>query len=235
MRYGCWTYFEVDGPYPSGDLKADGGSLKKYLPIFPEVRQEEGGRLYLGISDRLLEPYLDGKKETSIAFGKPLLVNSYSDYGNGREKMVLQVEEGLQIIPFYEPLNDFLLKGKLKIDGARGGFAFHLSEDSSGYFVEIIPDTDTVRLIKHLPHIRTDGHRWFEYKIIQENNLSHFNLNWETKIPFKLVVNKGEIMFSLNNILALHTVSMTRQQGKPGLFGESSKVELSEGCLLSLS
>jgi beta-fructofuranosidase len=218
----CWTKSFEDGPSPYG-LRSERGGVVKYVPSPLEIKQYEDGRLTL-IASSAWESY---EKTDSKSF---IMENYYFINGNhtaefDASSLLMKVESGMEIVASQIINKNFKLEGQIYLEAAKGGLGFHLNKESAGYFLEIIPEENRIRLIRHLKAVIADENEWFDYKVLQEKHVNFGKLDTQG-IMFMLRVVGGEIEFSLNNQVIISTVSVAKMEGNIGFFADCGAIRL---------
>jgi len=220
----CWTISLCDGPNPWGRIAIRGVNVN-YIPSPLQLVQESDGSLKCA-------PWFEWE---NYRVAPPIPVSPDSAHfltGNANSKVSkrrwkLECPSGLEILASPETFGNFMLEGRLLLKARMGGIAFHLTEDSAGYFIEFQSSHNSVNLIKHLLDRLASEREWFLYECRQDNHAPLRHLSREG-IAFRLLAVNGEIELSLGGEVVLSTVSTARMRGQIGIFVESGTIEVSD-------
>lgn len=158
--------------------------------------------------------------------GRPSATNA-SDHSVGR----LGTESGMEIFCLNGHFEDFRLRGLLTLeDSGKCGWAFHLDEQASGYFVSIDP-------YKGLAQIRAWGHRpggvledAYIYETLQA---SYFVPSGKWPIEFELLSYGKYMELTIDGQVVLSLADDHYEAGKVGFYTEGGHIHLKD-CYLDV-
>ncbi|MBM7570150.1 hypothetical protein [Aquibacillus albus] len=220
----CWLRSKGDGPNPYGLFPFQGKELR-YVPSPLEIHQNKDGTLVFHQYDNWKKYCCSNTEKLSSFDLEALIENTSASFEE--VNMKLSVIEGIELVTTKKnAYQDFLIEGKIMLQGHLGGICFHVDEESGGYFIEMYPSQSTIKLIKHLKVSNVElMYDYFDYQIIQEN-VYQIDLPMEKAFALRHV--KGEVEFSINGEVVLSTISTTRNTGKVGFFVESGTIRFED-------
>lgn len=228
----CWTKSYEDGPSPYG-LRSERGGVVKYVPSPLEIVQREDGRLSLAPYSSGWQSYMDAHAET-FSMENPILINGNDTATFDASNLEINVVSGMETVTSKTNYRNIMFEGRLYVNAAKGGLCFHLDNESCGYYLEMIPEENRIRLIIHLKATIADANEWFDYKVLQERHVSATDLG-ERGVSFMLRVVGGEIEFSLDGEVLLSTVSAARTEGYLGFFADCGSVRIENAQMTRMS
>lgn len=224
--YLCWTYAIEDGPSPFR-LQREANAQIKYIPALLDVKTDDEGRLIL----KSINAWKRFEKKQLLASAQDLshtlCGNIYANNAGG----IFSSPSGMEMWFTQARYRSFRLDCHLKVEGYCGGIIFHVNDDGSAYEIEFYPYEQLVQLKVHAQTRRSDGNKWFMYRIIQA---VHCNLDY-SDIQINLLAVGGEIELSLNSRVRFSTVSTAILEGRWGVFANCASVKIEEISLKEMA
>ncbi len=228
--YFCWHAIISDGPDPAGNYLPE-NTYTRYIPTPLIVNQRPDGTLFLSSNPNWTKFY---QKKISLKFQlQKVLKNAHSVVKTDSQNVTLSSSVGREMVLSRSALKNFSFQAKMHINATKAGIGFHIDPgQADGYFIEICPSTNQIKLVKHLLTIRNDRNYWFNYEVLQE---AFYKFNSDTPtFEFHLQVVDGEIEFSINRQVIISKISFARQVGKLGFWVTSGKAKINSPTLHSI-
>jgi hypothetical protein len=135
---------------------------------------------------------------------------------------------GMDVLAAAEPAADVWIEGELRLEARTGGLGFRLTEDGSGYFVELRAGSPEVSLQKGLPATDPrDVHRSGRYTELQRGTLSRVVALGDRRW-FQLLIVGPYIECSFDGEVVLAELSAERTSGWFGVWAESGVVTVAD-------